>query len=507
MQTTNDKVKAVIYCRVSTEDQAEKGYSLESQEEECRKFALDKGFVVDRVFIERGESAKTQDRTQLQKLIKYAVENKKKLSAIIIWKLDRLSRDLADQIELMKGFNSLGIRVLFVSDNNDNNPTGRLMRNIIGAFNQYENEVKGERTSNGMKQAVKEGRWCWKAPVGYRNARDNLGKAILLPSEDAHIIQEAFRLAETGLYKQVQIANELKKKGFKRASANLVNRILRNSLYTSIIKVGWFPDYIEALHKPLVSREVFSKVQLLLDGKRPIITPRAQNHPDFPLRNFVRCPKCGEKLTAGWSTGRNKKRYPYYHCRTKGCSLNAKKEALEGRFIEYLRSFQPKEDTLALFRAIVLDVWERIRGDEVKERNRIEAELVTLAKERDRIEELKIKDVFDDTTYQRRSAELTGRIDQKRAELEDTKIELCDDIEGCLEYCGFFVSNVSNLWQDAGLDLKQRFQTIVFPDKVFFDGEKFRNTKTALIIKQLQQTPTQESQMVAPSGFEPESLG
>ena len=62
MQATNDKVKAVIYCRVSTEDQAEKGYSLESQEEECRKFALDKGYIVDRVFIERGESAKTQDR-------------------------------------------------------------------------------------------------------------------------------------------------------------------------------------------------------------------------------------------------------------------------------------------------------------------------------------------------------------------------------------------------------------------------------------------------------------
>ena len=496
----SNKRDAVIYCRVSTEDQV-KGYSLKSQERECRKFALDNHYAIGKVFIEEGESAKTQDRTELQKLIKYTIQNKKRIAVLIIWKLNRLARNLEDQIDLIKGFKSFHIRVLSVTDNNEETSTGRLMRNVAGAFNQYENEVRGEATSNGMKQAVKEGRWCWKAPIGYRNARDALNKATLLPSEDAPFIQEAFQLAETGLYKQIHIAKELKRKGFERATANLINRILRNPLYAGIIRVKWFPEDIKALHQPLVSVETFTKVQLLLDGKRPFITPRTYNNPNFPLRNFVRCPKCGEKLTAGWSTGRNKKRYAYYHCRSGKCAVNVKRDTLEGRFIEYLKSVQPKEDVLALFKAITLDVWERIRADEVKERNRIEAELVGFGKERDRIEELKIKNVFDDATYQRRSAELTGRIDQKQAELEDTKIELCDDITGCLEYCGFFVSNVSNLWQDAGLDLKQRFQTIVFPDKIYFDGEKFGNTKTALIFKQLQQIQPSKSEVVAPWGF------
>ena len=80
MQKAQGKINAIIYCRVSTDEQAKHGYSLENQEQECIKFSLANNFVVGKVFIERGESAKTQERTQLKKLIKYAVENKKNIS-------------------------------------------------------------------------------------------------------------------------------------------------------------------------------------------------------------------------------------------------------------------------------------------------------------------------------------------------------------------------------------------------------------------------------------------
>ncbi|MFC1546382.1 recombinase family protein [bacterium] len=146
---------AIIYCRVSTKEQAETGFSLESQESECRKFALNNKYEVDKVFIERGESAKTTDRTQLIKLIKYAVEKRKNINALIIWKFDRLARNLDDQIELLKKFKGLNIRTLSVTENNEDNSTGKLMRNIIGSFAQYENDIKSERTVKGMQQALR----------------------------------------------------------------------------------------------------------------------------------------------------------------------------------------------------------------------------------------------------------------------------------------------------------------------------------------------------------------
>jgi len=175
-------MNAIIYCRVSTKEQAEKGYSLEGQEKECRKFALDNSFGVDKVFVERGESAKTQDRTQLQNLIKYCIQNKKKLYAIIIWKWDRLARNLSDQMELVKNFSSLGIRVFSATENNEDNATGKLMRNIIGTFAQFENDLKSERTSSGMKQAIQQGRWCWRTPIGYIRFRDDKNKSSIMPA-------------------------------------------------------------------------------------------------------------------------------------------------------------------------------------------------------------------------------------------------------------------------------------------------------------------------------------
>ncbi|MBI4232109.1 recombinase family protein [Candidatus Peregrinibacteria bacterium] len=151
-------MKVSISCRVRTKEQAEKCYSLEAQESECRKFAFNNGYEVDRVFIERGESAKTQDRTELQKLIKYSVQNKKVLSALIVWKFDRFARNLSDQMELCKNFAQLGIRVLSATENNEDNSVGKLMRNIIGSFAQYENDIKSERTKQGMIEAIKQGR-------------------------------------------------------------------------------------------------------------------------------------------------------------------------------------------------------------------------------------------------------------------------------------------------------------------------------------------------------------
>ena len=165
-------------------------------------------------------------------------------------------------MELIKNFASLGIRVLSVTENNEDNPTGTLIRNVIGAFNQFENEVRGESSKNGMMQAVREGRWCWRSPIGYNSLREDSkdNKAIIVPNKESEYIAEAFKLAEKGMYGQVEIYKKLKKNGFKKITKGLLNRVLRNPLYCGLIKVDWFPDYIDAIHKPIISKETFFKV-------------------------------------------------------------------------------------------------------------------------------------------------------------------------------------------------------------------------------------------------------
>ncbi|MBT7590329.1 MAG: recombinase family protein [Candidatus Scalindua sp.] len=499
-------MKAIIYCRVSTKEQSEQGFSLKSQEKECCKFAENNNYEVDNVFIEKGESAKTQDRTELQKLIKYAVENRKSLSALIIWKYDRLARNLGDQTELFKHFSSLKIRVLSATENNEENASGKLMRNIFGSFAQYENDIKSERTIGGMKRAVEEGRWAWRAPVGYKNTRDNLNKPFLVPTDESKFIVEAFKLAEKGLYKQTEIVSKLRAKGFKGVNKNNLNRILRNEVYAGLIKVSWFPDVKDAIHKPLVSKGTYFKVQLILDGKKPTITSRERNHPDFPLRNFIRCPKCEQKLTGGWSTGKMGVRYAYYHCRTKGCSLNIRKQDLETSFYEYLKRVQPRQDVMDLFGQIILDVWKSRQSVQIKEGQRLDEELKKLREKQDRNDELMIQGIFDEETYKRKSNEIKSEMLTTQMDLSDAKAEI-NDIEGCIQYCKYFISNIAELWLTSDHNLKQRFQILVFPEKIYYENKSFGTPVTALIFKYLHSGNRLQSYLVPPRGFEPLSHG
>lgn len=498
-------MNAIIYCRVSSKDQVE-NYSLPLQEKICRDYAKRCGYEVIEIFVEKGESAKTIDRTQLKKLLDFVSKNHKRINAIIVPKLDRLARNMVDFTGLVASFSKLGIDIKSATENIDDSPAGKLTKNMIAVIAQFDNDMRSERTKGGMREAIQEGRWCWRAPVGLKQSRDANDKTLLIPSEESHFIVEAFDLFTSGVHTQVGIVQILKKKGFKRINKGLLNRVLRNSLYAGLIKVDWFPDYIPAVHQRIIPQETFFKAQLLLNGKRPSITPKLRNHPDFPLRNFVRCPKCGEKLTAGWSTGRKKVKYAYYHCRTKGCSLNVKKQELETNFFEYLKSFQPNEDTLAMFEAIILDVWQTKRQEQIKEEFRIEKELKKLEETKDKIFELLVKGTITEEVYKQKADEIGNEIVVKRIELNETKIEL-NDVEACLNFAKFFMTNVADLWVNADLNLKQRFQTLLFPDRIFYEDETFRTTKTSIIFKQLQSTPTQKSDLVAPTGFEPVFTG
>ena len=499
-------MKTIIYCRVSTKEQADQGFSLEGQEKECRSFAINNGYEIDKVFIEKGESAKTQERTQLKNLIKFCVENKKKISSLIVWKLDRLTRNVGDYAELTKNFASLEIVILSATENNEDNSTGKLMRNIISSFAQYENDIKKERTINGMKRAVEDGRWAWRAPIGYKQTRDNLNKPLLVPTGESIFIVEAFKLAETRLYTQVEIVQKLRKKGFKRVSKNLLNRILRNEIYAGFINVPWFPDYIDARHETIISKETFFNVQLILDGKRSVVAPKVRNHPDFPLRNFIRCSNCDTKLTGGWSTGRNGVKYAYYSCRTKGCSLNVRKADLETSFYEYLKGFQPKQGVLDLFEQIVLDVWRDRQSTRAKEGYKYEKELKKLRDKRDRIDDLLIQGAFDEETYKRKSEDIKGEMVAVKMDLSDSKTEI-DDIEGCVLYCKHFLLNIADLWAASDHNLKQRFQTLIFPDKIYYENKAFRTTATAMLFKCLRSENRLKSYLVPPRGFEPLSHG
>ena len=312
-------MRALIYTRVSTDEQAKTGFSLANQEKECKYFAEKNGYEVVKVYVEKGESGSTSKRTEFQKLIKYCLTHSKEIDALIVYKLDRFMRNLEEQITIINQFKKIGIRVLAVHDpNDDKTASGILMRNILGCFNQYENDLKSERVTAGMKEAFLQGNWQWRAPLGYKTVNKNIAP----DPKTAPIVKKIFELFKTGLYTQVQIISIIEKDGLT-INANHMSRLLQNPIYCGImVKKEWSANPIKGNFEPLITEKTFYKVQNILSGRKPHIAPHLRNNPLFPLRQFITCPHCNQPLTGSSSTGRRKIKYNYYHCYNRDCGVN-----------------------------------------------------------------------------------------------------------------------------------------------------------------------------------------
>lgn len=488
-------MKAVSYCRVSTEDQAERGYSLEAQEKDCKKFAANMGYTLDKAFIERGESAKTQNRTELLKMLEYLLKSRGKIQAVIVWKLDRLTRSTADYHSLVATFSKLGIKLLSVTESNEETPTGDFLREMFAALAQLDNRQKGERTKRSMMEAVKAGRWCWRAPFGYKNVRDHLNRGAIEPSKNGVFVEEMFRLAEKGVYKQTEIVSRIKQMGCAVIDKNYLSRILKSPVYAGLIRVSWQSEPIDGIHKSIISKDTYFRVQAILEGKRPSLVPKVRSNPHFPLRNFVRCHVCGLKLTGSFSTGRNRVRYPFYHCRSGKCRISVKKAVLEAAFYKRLETLQAKPHIIRFFEVAVLGVWRKKQDGRTADLLKFEKELKELQSKKDRILELMIRGTLDDETYKQKSQEIQNEIIVKRLQANETEMDL-NKVEACLDWGKTVLSTAAKFWEASDLDLKQRFQQLVFPEGLTCEkGGLLGTAPISPIFKLLQDLSDDKSKM------------
>lgn len=183
----------VAYCRVSTEEQAEEGYSIEGQTDKLRSYASlhDLGEIT--VIVDPGISGKNLKRPGIQQLL--AAVEAGHVSHVIVWRLDRLSRNLKDLILLADLFGVNDVALHSVNESlNLGSASGRMFYNILGSFAQYFREQLSENVKMGNERAVKEGKWINRPKTGY-----NLVNGELVPNDDAVRVQEAFRLRGKGL--------------------------------------------------------------------------------------------------------------------------------------------------------------------------------------------------------------------------------------------------------------------------------------------------------------------
>jgi len=250
-----NKPLAAIYVRVSTEEQAQHGFSLAGQEDALKNYCSALGYELLKVYKDEGKSAKDiAHRPAMNELLKDA--EAKKFSALFIYKLDRFSRSLKDLILTIEKLKEWNIDFVSLQDRIETaSASGKLMFHIISAFAEFERNIIGERTTFGMQRKAKEGGAITKAPLGYKM----IDKELKLDSEKSTQVKKIYEefLNTSISLNQLAIKNGL--------SVNGIKKVLKNRAYLGEVKFAG--KNTSGIHEIIIGRELFEKVQQKIRDK------------------------------------------------------------------------------------------------------------------------------------------------------------------------------------------------------------------------------------------------
>jgi site-specific DNA recombinase len=369
-------MKALIYCRVSSERQVTDGNGLTSQEQRCRQYAENKKYVVDKVFADEGISGGLFDRPEMFQLIEYLDEHIDEQFVIIFDDLARFARDLKVHLKLKTELVSRGATLESPNFQFEDSPEGEFIENVLASKAQLDRHQNRRQVIQKMKARAESGYWPFCLPPGLKNQRHPLHGKIATPDEP---IASVFKSAIEGYRDRILltqfdvvafIQNQYKLLNMNRKiSLHGVQRLLTEILYTGYIEYPhWNITRRKGVHEGFITLETYDEVQRILnDRTKPKI--RRDTNPEFPLRGLILCPSCLKPYTASFNTSRNGQRYPNYFCKTRGCSLQNKiahREDVENNFMTLLQETKLSKEIANLAYAVLTDVWNKQQNTNVE---------------------------------------------------------------------------------------------------------------------------------------------
>lgn len=412
---------ADLYVRVSTDEQANKGYSQRGQEEMLRKYCEINRISIRKVIYE-DHSAKTFERPAWNNLLADLRKTKGKLDLVLFTKWDRFSRNAGDAYQMISILRKLGVEPQAIEQPLDLSiPENKMMLAFYLAAPEVENDRRALNTMHGMRRAQKEGRYMGLAPIGYVNRiTESGGKYIALDQPQAQRLKAAFEEVATGIYTVEEVRKRAGRKGL-RCPKTTFWRALENPIYYGKIEVKGYRDentmLVDGQHEPLISEKLFYDIQDAIDGKRKRQRPNVKelSNAAFELRGFLACPKCGKTLTVSSSKGRSA-RYAYYHCNA-ACGVRYSAPALNEAFICELQKFKPRKATTKLFRELIANEL----SDQIKNQQKEKKEVLDkIQKQNDRLtkaRELLLSSILDGNEYQTIKNEAGQQLQRLEAKL------------------------------------------------------------------------------------------
>ena len=325
MTELHDLIPAALYARVSSERQ-DVDLSVAAQLRALRDYAQRNGYLVAREYVDEAESGRIADRPQFSRMLDEASKPEAPFKEILVWKFSRFTRKREHAVAFKSMLRRRGVRVVSITEQADDTPTGKLLEAIIESVDEFYSENLAQEVLRGMREAATRGFWMTTyAPYGYKRVyvQDGIKKRPKLelnPPADA-VVRRIFDMVLQGR-SILDVTKTLNAEGIpttngKKWLKTTIHTMLDHEAYTGTLvwgakaKDGAPPVRVEDAHPAIVSKRDFQQARKLLASRAPKkMNPRRASSP-YLLSGLVKCETCGKAMTAAEAKSG---RYTYYIC-------------------------------------------------------------------------------------------------------------------------------------------------------------------------------------------------
>ena len=412
-----------VYTRVSTDRQAEEGYSLDEQEKSCKELAQRIGYKVFGVYREEGVSGTSVNRPKFQEMLGKCSDDKgSTVKAVIVIHTDRFARNTLEHLMIKGILLKSNVKLISVLQPMlDDSPEGNLLDIILAGMNEFYSKDLGRKTARALVQKAEEGWWPGFAPLGYVNKTnpETKYKIVVIDEERCSYIKEAFRRFATGKYTTKSLNDELFQEGFRSRTGKKLHKsrmaaMLRNIFYVGKLKIK--DKIYNGKHEPLTDMSTFLKVQEVLDLHNRMSNRSRKHH--FLLSGFLICRECNSQLIGQKHIKKSGLIYDYYRCMGLKHDISncrqpfVKASAIEDAIVKLLGNITLSPEYVAALKLALERICKTQNQSNYSEIKTLQNRKMAILRKMDKLEDLLLEEIMDKKRivekYSKLKDDLTG---------------------------------------------------------------------------------------------------
>lgn len=463
---TND---CVVYTRVSSAKQMD-GLSLDVQLKGANEYVEKNKLVVREYFGGTYESAAKDERKEFQRMIKYLKTTRYKISKILVYSLERFSRN-ENSIWLSSQLRRLGTEVVSVTQPIDTtNPAGIMQQKMLFIFGEFDNQLRRQKSMAGVKEHLLQGEWVTATPVGYDSIKVNRERKIVV-NQTGLIIKKMFYWKAKERMPNVEIQKRLKTYGLDY-SLRRIGEIFANPFYCGkMVHKALDGAVVDGKHEKVVPEAIFLEANnIIAEKKRGLQT--TEESPEIALKRFMKCATCNKGMR-----GYSQWKFLYYKCNTTGCKCNRKAVTVNQKFMEMLEGLQINEAYIPLIKEQLYFTFQQHNASVQESETELKRQLTDIRQKIDRLEERFILEELTAELYNKYKNKFEREMEEMEAQKANNKIEM-SKLEDYISESLDFACKLSKMWAFGDYSQRQELQNALFEGGIIYDRQKDECRKT-----------------------------